>query len=154
MPETARIIGERHYVFKEDTAKGYELNSANIDEGDQLISKIENAAFKHQLYRVGDNYTAMYPFEQEIDEDGNKKESYIIKRTSTEARMSGFIVKRLVFSKEELQYDKLNNIFSSMVDLENTLAMIIHRTKSECILAFLLKSNSESGLQKRCSKLH
>lgn len=144
VPETARIIGERHYVFKEDTAKGYELNSANIDEGDQLISKIENAAFKHQLYRVGDNYTAMYPFEQEIDEDGNKKESYIIKRTSTEARMSGFIVKRLVFSKEELQYDKLNNIFSSMVDLENTLAMIIHRTKSECILAFLLKSNSES----------
>ena len=81
VPETARIIGERHYVFKEDTAKGYELNSANIDEGDQLISKIENAAFKHQLYRVGDNYTAMYPFEQEIDEDGNKKESYIIKRT-------------------------------------------------------------------------
>lgn len=148
VPETARIIGERHYVFKEDTAKGYELNSANIDEGDQLISKIENAAFKHQLYRVGDNYIAMYPFEQEIDEDGNKKESYIIKRTSTEARMSGFIVKRLVFSKEELQYDKLNNIFSSMVDLENTLAMIIHRTKSECILAFLLKSNSESDSRK------
>ena len=144
IPKEARIIGERHYVFEEDSDKGHELCSANIDKGDQLISQIENVAFKHQLYRVGDNYTALYPFERKKDEVGKEQESYIIKRTSTDAQMSGFIVKRLVFSKEELQYDKLNNVFSSMVDLENTLAMVIHRTQRECIIAFLLKSNSES----------
>lgn len=144
IPEEARITGERHYVFEEDKDKGRELCLDNVDNGDKLISKIENLAFKHQLYRVGDNYSAMYLFEREKDDAGQEKDCYVIKRTSTDAKMAGLILKRIVFSKDELQYDKLNNIFSSMVDLENTLAMIIHRTKEECIISFVIKSNSES----------
>ncbi len=144
IPEEARIVGERHYVFAEDKDKGRELRVENIDEGDRLISQIENIAFKHQLYRVGDNYTAMYPFEREKDADGKDLDSYVIKRTSTDAQMRGMMIRRLVFSKDELQYDKLNNVFSAMVDLENTLAMITHRTKEECIISFVIKSNSDS----------
>lgn len=144
IPEEARISGERHYVFAEDKDKGRELCLENVDAGDKLISQIENLAFKHQLYRVGENYSAMYPFECEKDDAGNESNSFVIKRTSTDAQMAGLIIKRIVFSKDELQYDKLNNIFSSMVDLENTLAMVIYRTKEECTISFVIKSNSES----------
>lgn len=144
IPKEANISGERHYVFAEDKDKGRELCLENVDDGDKLISQIENLAFKHQLYRVSENYSAMYPFECEKDDAGNERNSYVIKRTSTDAQMAGLILKRIVFSKDELQYDKLNNIFSSMVDLENTLAMVIHRTKKECIISFVIKSNSES----------
>lgn len=105
IPKEAHISGDRHYVFAEDKDKGRELCLENVDDGDKLISQIENLAFKHQLYRVSENYSAMYPFECEKDDAGTERNSYVIKRTSTDAQMAGLILKRIVFSKDELQYD-------------------------------------------------
>lgn len=128
----------------------YELNEGQIDkhinsdleEIDKHISKIENIVFKHHLYHVNDNYRSLFPYAYALNDAAEKESRSIgVKMSSCEKHMRGLVVKKIVYSKEELQADKLNNIYSSIAELGATVALCIHRTVNECILSFLLKTD-------------
>lgn len=134
LPERAKIVPR---TYKLDGGKIDQFVSSDLKEIDKHISKIENMAFKHHMYHVRDNYRSLFPLREE---EGFFK----IKRSSCEKNMRGLMIKKIVFSKEELQADKLNNVYSSIAELGATLALCIHRTATECVLSFLLKTDVDS----------
>lgn len=127
--------------FSDDIKK---MQHTDKEEIDAELQKIENIAFKHQLYRMEDHYEAVFPVDMVGYDRETGKYCYDIHRISNEKQTRGLMLKKIVLNKDELQSDKLNNVYSSMTELGSTLALCIHRTPQECIMTFLIKSTAEA----------
>lgn len=150
IPEQAKIQYRDYYL---DSAEDIEnkissQNSENISQIDKTLSKIESIAFKYHYHNLSKSYYAQFPLikidgvANEVGYDNEKKtqDLYRIKVDKPEKCMRGFLVKKIVFDQNELQTDKLNNVYCSISESGSVLAMLIHRTHSDCYLTFLIKS--------------
>ena len=110
---------------------------------DTLIEKVENVAFRHHYYRARDNYEPSFSL---CNPDS---ERFAIKRDPYMQSVRGIMLRRFVITNEELQTEKMNNIFSSMASLGSTLALVIHRNPEDCTVSFLTSTTrsdvDESG---------
>lgn len=137
VPQEYEIPEARKYELggniKERMEEIFSHESSFIDE---QIFRIENIAFKYHLNNVKEDYEPLFPIEKD-----SEKAEFVIKTNSCEKQMGGFFITKFVFTKEELQSDKLNNVYSCMCELGSTLALCFHRTKTECTVSFLTKAD-------------
>lgn len=130
-------------------------NITNTEPIDRDLDRIENVAFKYHFHNVEHRYFAQFPAleiankeSEDNDENSNPEskgsnEKRIKIRIDSPAKyMHGIRVEKIVFNQEELQSEKLNNVFSSLSGTGVTLAMVIHRTHTDCSLYFIVKANS------------
>lgn len=150
IPEQAKIQYRDYYLDSADAieSKLSSQNTDNISQIDKTLSKIESVAFKYHYHGLSKSYYAQFPLIKidgetiEVGSDTEKKtkDLYRIRVDKPEKCMRGFLVKKIVFDQNELQTDKLNNVYSSISEAGSVLAMLIHRTHSDCYLTFLIKS--------------
>lgn len=157
--EAEKSVKTEIQVDEENKVKPREFHSPDLDvlinekiedsetETELLIKRIENVAFKHHIYHVNDNYEPLFSgvIKKKNKDDGESVVS--IEKTSYFQYVRGLFVKKFVFDKNEVQFDKMNNIFSAMCDLGMTVAMVIHKTTEDTSLLFLLKNNN-NGTEK------
>ena len=122
-----------------------EIAEYGADEINKQIHRIENVAFKHQMYHVDQNYQPVFSVD---DPDPDDNGAVHLTKITYEGQVRGIIIKKFVFDNKEIQTDKLNNILASMYDVGTTLAVALHRTPSECTLCFLLKANIDMDTKK------
>ncbi len=135
IPESAKI---EHVEYTLQGASVEEFKKMEADASEQIdfeLTRIENVAFKHAFFDINRNYSAQFSLVKK------EEDKYVVCVDSPDKCMRGVMLNKIVYDKEELQHDKLNNVFSSVVKTGCTLAMIIYRTHSDCIISFVTKSN-------------
>ncbi len=136
------------YELKFDPSSSFSPEVLAQEKSMETMKLIENVVFKRYLQQASQNYVPLFPLSPRAQVQENEPEAkpnYAIKRMPYQAAVRGMLLKRVVIDPEQLQAEKLENIFSSMSELGDTLALVFHRTYQECILSFLIRVEEKAN---------